>query len=111
MHASGSIPLGPGSTAVLYTDGLVERRNEDLDEGIAALERALAGATGTPRSSATAWSARPASPPTTTTTSPSSSCNTRPAPVPTASCSATRPWSSSAGWKPPPARVPSRPAS
>ncbi|MEV5433674.1 SpoIIE family protein phosphatase [Streptomyces sp. NPDC052701] len=49
MHASGSVPLGPGSTAVLYTDGLVERRNEDLDEGIAALERALAGATGTPQ--------------------------------------------------------------
>ncbi|CAM5709486.1 hypothetical protein GCM10010266_64680 [Streptomyces griseomycini] len=49
MHSSGSIPLGPGSTAVLYTDGLVERRNEDLDEGIAALERALAGATGTPQ--------------------------------------------------------------
>lgn len=49
MHSSGSIPLGPGSTAVLYTDGLVERRNEDLDEGIAALERALAGARGTPQ--------------------------------------------------------------
>ncbi|MFK4146283.1 SpoIIE family protein phosphatase [Streptomyces sp. NPDC004065] len=49
MHASGSVPLGPGSTAVLYTDGLVERRDEDLDEGIAALERALAGATGTPQ--------------------------------------------------------------
>ncbi|WP_051735702.1 ATP-binding SpoIIE family protein phosphatase [Streptomyces sp. NRRL B-3229] len=49
MHTSGSIPLSPGSTAVLYTDGLVERRNEDLDEGIAALERALAGATGTPQ--------------------------------------------------------------
>ncbi|MFJ6085310.1 SpoIIE family protein phosphatase [Streptomyces sp. NPDC092369] len=49
MHSSGSIPLGPGSTAVLYTDGLVERRNEDLDEGIAALQRALAGATGTPQ--------------------------------------------------------------
>lgn len=48
VHTSGSVPLGPGSTAVLYTDGLVERRNEDLDEGIAALERALAGATGTP---------------------------------------------------------------
>ncbi|MFF5357793.1 SpoIIE family protein phosphatase [Streptomyces scabiei] len=48
-HASGSIPLGPGSTAVFYTDGLVERRNEDLDEGIAALERALSGATGTPQ--------------------------------------------------------------
>ncbi|MGZ3100009.1 ATP-binding SpoIIE family protein phosphatase [Streptomyces sp. H72] len=49
MHTSGSIPLAPGSTAVLYTDGLVERRNEDLDEGIAALERALSGATGTPQ--------------------------------------------------------------
>ncbi|MFD3588897.1 SpoIIE family protein phosphatase [Streptomyces sp. NPDC058683] len=49
IHTSGSVPLGPGSTAVLYTDGLVERRNEDLDEGIAALERALAGATGTPQ--------------------------------------------------------------
>ncbi|MEU6009355.1 SpoIIE family protein phosphatase [Streptomyces sp. NPDC047453] len=49
VHASGSVPLGPGSTAVLYTDGLVERRDEDLDEGIAALERALAGATGSPQ--------------------------------------------------------------
>ncbi|CAM5631929.1 ATP-binding SpoIIE family protein phosphatase [Streptomyces aurantiogriseus] len=49
MHSSGSISLGPGSTAVLYTDGLVERRDEDLDEGIASLERALAGATGTPQ--------------------------------------------------------------
>ncbi|GHE03442.1 hypothetical protein GCM10010339_30690 [Streptomyces alanosinicus] len=49
IHTSGAIALGPGSTAVLYTDGLVERRDEDLDEGIAALERALAGATGTPQ--------------------------------------------------------------
>nr|WSY53666.1 SpoIIE family protein phosphatase [Streptomyces sp. NBC_00886] len=49
IHASGSIALNPGSTAVLYTDGLVERRDEDLDEGIASLERALAGATGTPQ--------------------------------------------------------------
>ncbi|MBT2415782.1 SpoIIE family protein phosphatase [Streptomyces sp. ISL-12] len=49
LHASGSVPLAPGSTAVLYTDGLVERRNQDLDEGIAALERALAGARGTPQ--------------------------------------------------------------
>ncbi|MFF9200611.1 SpoIIE family protein phosphatase [Streptomyces sp. NPDC014986] len=49
MHASGAVPLGPGSTAVLYTDGLVERRNQDLDEGIAALGRALAGATGSPQ--------------------------------------------------------------
>ncbi|OIJ92091.1 ATP-binding SpoIIE family protein phosphatase [Streptomyces colonosanans] len=49
VHTSGSVPLGPGSTAVLYTDGLVERRDADLDEGIAALESALAGATGTPQ--------------------------------------------------------------
>ncbi|MCW7947043.1 PAS/PAC sensor protein [Streptomyces hygroscopicus] len=49
MHASGSVPLSPGSTAVLYTDGLVERRDADLDEGIEALESALAGATGTPQ--------------------------------------------------------------
>ncbi|MFJ9563696.1 SpoIIE family protein phosphatase [Streptomyces fuscichromogenes] len=49
VHTSGSVPLGPGSTAVLYTDGLVERRDEDLDQGIAALSHALAGATGTPQ--------------------------------------------------------------
>ncbi len=49
LHASGSVPLGPGSTAVMYTDGLVERRDEDIDEGVAALEHALAGATGTPQ--------------------------------------------------------------
>ncbi|MDQ1037213.1 anti-sigma regulatory factor (Ser/Thr protein kinase)/PAS domain-containing protein [Streptomyces sp. V3I8] len=49
MHASGTVPLGPGSTAVLYTDGLVERRDADLDEGIASLAGALAGATGTPQ--------------------------------------------------------------
>ncbi|MET9497173.1 SpoIIE family protein phosphatase [Streptomyces sp. NPDC006552] len=49
LHTSGSVPLGPGSTAVMYTDGLVERRDEDIDEGVAALERALSGATGTPQ--------------------------------------------------------------
>ncbi|MEU4356310.1 ATP-binding SpoIIE family protein phosphatase [Streptomyces virginiae] len=48
LHSSGTIALGPGSTAVLYTDGLVERRGEDIDEGVDALERALAGAQGTP---------------------------------------------------------------
>ncbi|MFF3214497.1 SpoIIE family protein phosphatase [Streptomyces sp. NPDC002886] len=48
LHTSGTIALGPGSTAVLYTDGLVERRGEDIDEGVGALERALSGAQGTP---------------------------------------------------------------
>ncbi|SEO42045.1 ATP-binding SpoIIE family protein phosphatase [Actinacidiphila rubida] len=49
IHTSGSIPLGPGCTAVLYTDGLVERRDQDIDDGIAALTQALAGATGAPQ--------------------------------------------------------------
>ena len=49
LHASGTVPLEPGSTAVLYTDGLVERRDADIDVGVDALERALAGATGTPQ--------------------------------------------------------------
>jgi anti-sigma regulatory factor (Ser/Thr protein kinase) len=49
IHTSGNVPLGPGCTAVLYTDGLVERRHQDIDEGIDALTRALAGATGAPQ--------------------------------------------------------------
>ncbi|GHJ40541.1 SpoIIE family protein phosphatase [Streptomyces sp. TS71-3] len=49
LHSSGSVPLGPGCTAVLYTDGLVERRDKDIDEGVTNLEAALAGATGTPQ--------------------------------------------------------------
>ncbi|MFG3496272.1 SpoIIE family protein phosphatase [Streptomyces sp. NPDC047928] len=48
LHTSGTIALPPGSTAVLYTDGLVERRGEDIDEGVAGLERALSGAVGAP---------------------------------------------------------------
>ncbi|MFE0042635.1 ATP-binding SpoIIE family protein phosphatase [Streptomyces albireticuli] len=49
LHTSGTVPLGPGSSAVLYTDGLVERRHEDIYEGVEALERAFAGATGSPQ--------------------------------------------------------------
>ncbi|WP_431958752.1 ATP-binding SpoIIE family protein phosphatase [Actinacidiphila sp. bgisy160] len=49
VHTSGSVPLGPGATAVLYTDGLIERRGEDIDEGVSALMNAVAGATGSPQ--------------------------------------------------------------
>ncbi|WP_415947295.1 ATP-binding SpoIIE family protein phosphatase [Streptomyces sp. KLOTTS4A1] len=49
QHTSGTLPFTPGSTAVLYTDGLVERRGEDIDHGVDLVERALAGASGTPQ--------------------------------------------------------------
>lgn len=35
------VELAPGSTLVLYTDGLVERRDASLDDGIARLEASL----------------------------------------------------------------------
>ncbi|CAM5444769.1 SpoIIE family protein phosphatase OS=Streptomyces microflavus OX=1919 GN=G3I39_31340 PE=4 SV=1 [Streptomyces microflavus] len=34
---------------MLYTDGLVERRSEDIDEGVASLAGALSGAKGSPQ--------------------------------------------------------------
>ncbi|WP_049580548.1 ATP-binding SpoIIE family protein phosphatase [Streptomyces sp. SBT349] len=49
IHTSGAVPFGPGATAVLCTDGLVERRDADIDEGLDALERAVAGAGDTPQ--------------------------------------------------------------
>ncbi|WP_333771668.1 ATP-binding SpoIIE family protein phosphatase [Streptomyces sp. IBSBF 2435] len=49
VHASATVPFGPGCTAVLYTDGLIERRGEDIEEGVSTLMRALAGATGAPQ--------------------------------------------------------------
>ncbi len=44
----GRTRLGPGSTVLLYTDGLVERRGEDIDEGLVRLAKALAGHPTTP---------------------------------------------------------------
>ena len=49
IHTSVTAPLGPGCTAVLYTDGLIERRGQDIDDGVAALMSALSGATGSPQ--------------------------------------------------------------
>ncbi len=40
--------LAPGSTVLLYTDGLVERRDRDIDEGTAALVDAVADCAGLP---------------------------------------------------------------
>jgi anti-sigma regulatory factor (Ser/Thr protein kinase) len=40
--------LAPGSTLVLYTDGLIERREATLDEGLEHLERVVASAPEAP---------------------------------------------------------------
>ena len=48
LHTSGTLAFGTGATGVLYTDGLVERRGQDIDEGLDALARTLSGANGMP---------------------------------------------------------------
>ena len=42
-RADAEVVLEPGSTVLLYTDGLVERRDQVFDEGIEQLQQALAG--------------------------------------------------------------------
>ena len=41
-----TVPQAPGETLLVYTDGLVERRSESYDDGVARLEQALAGLHG-----------------------------------------------------------------
>ncbi|MBO1420363.1 SpoIIE family protein phosphatase, partial [Streptomyces sp. FH025] len=48
LHVSHTLRLLPGTTGVLYTDGLVERRDEDIDQGLDLLARTLTGAIGAP---------------------------------------------------------------
>jgi sigma-B regulation protein RsbU (phosphoserine phosphatase) len=40
-RTSATLPLPPGATVVLYTDGLVERRDESLDAGLERLRHAV----------------------------------------------------------------------
>ena len=39
MRPEGEVEIGPGSTLLFFTDGLVERRGEDIDDGLARLAR------------------------------------------------------------------------
>jgi anti-sigma regulatory factor (Ser/Thr protein kinase) len=55
------LPFPPGSTLLLYTDGLVERRDESLDAGLARLADRLAGCAGPPDQTADALLALTAS--------------------------------------------------
>ncbi len=47
-HTSHTVRLLPGTTGVLYTDGLVERRDQDIDFGLDQLAATLTGAGGAP---------------------------------------------------------------
>jgi PAS domain S-box-containing protein len=48
VRTESVLPLPPGATVLLHTDGLVERRGSTLDEGTAALTRHLRELTGSP---------------------------------------------------------------
>ena len=48
IYTSATATLAPGTVLVLYTDGLVERRDRPLDTGLELLSRAATEATGTP---------------------------------------------------------------
>jgi serine phosphatase RsbU (regulator of sigma subunit) len=47
-RAESVVDLPPGATVLLYTDGLVERRDSTLDAGLARLGRTLAELAGSP---------------------------------------------------------------
>ena len=47
-RSESRVALEPGDTVLLYTDGLVERRDATLDEGLARLRTALADLAGRP---------------------------------------------------------------
>jgi serine phosphatase RsbU (regulator of sigma subunit) len=43
-YESTTVTVPPGATFLAYTDGLIERRGENLDQGLARLQAAAAGA-------------------------------------------------------------------
>ncbi len=47
-RAESVTALQPGATVLLYTDGLIERRGQDLEEGLELLRSSLADLAGTP---------------------------------------------------------------
>ncbi|MFI6104834.1 PP2C family protein-serine/threonine phosphatase [Streptomyces sp. NPDC051310] len=47
-YETAEFPLERGDVLLFYTDGVVERRGQDITEGIAALTRALAASSGRP---------------------------------------------------------------
>ena len=48
VYVAEDATVDPGSTIVLYTDGLVERRDRSLDEGLRLLAEAVEGSLATP---------------------------------------------------------------
>ena len=48
VRAESVVPLSPGATVLLYTDGLVERRERSLDDGTRTLTEHLQELAGTP---------------------------------------------------------------
>ncbi|MET9428416.1 PP2C family protein-serine/threonine phosphatase [Streptomyces sp. NPDC003036] len=47
-YETAEFPLEGGDVLLLYTDGVVERRGQDITDGIEALARALTGSSGLP---------------------------------------------------------------
>ncbi|WP_344605214.1 ATP-binding SpoIIE family protein phosphatase [Streptomyces glaucus] len=54
-YAEQEVPLPPGSRLLLYTDGLVERRDRPIDDGLRRLRELLAGPVGEIEADCDSW--------------------------------------------------------